>query len=130
MKFPNQARLNSRADFRHVFARPAVSSDRFFRVLSRGNGKDYCRLGMAVSRKVCKHAAGRNRLKRVIRESFRIHRDEMAGKGGHDIVVLPSVRAASICNKALFESLRDHWQKTRHSTGMESNTMNGKHKDG
>ena len=130
MKFPNQARLTSRSDFSYVFARPSVSKDRSFRVLSRGNGRAECRLGMAVSRKVCKHAAGRNRLKRIIRESFRIHREEIAGKGGHDIVVLPTVHAATICNKALFESLRDHWQKIRHSTGLESDRMNGKHKNG
>jgi ribonuclease P protein component len=130
MKFPRQARLNSGADYRFVFAGPAVSKDRFFRVLSRGNGRDYCRLGMAVSRKVCRHAAGRNRLKRVIRESFRIHQDELAGNGGNDIVVLPFVRAASICNRALFESLRDHWLEIRESTRMESDKMSGKHKDG
>ena len=111
MKFPLRARLNTKADFRYVFARPAVSSDRCFRVLSRANGKGYSRLGMAVSRKVCKHATGRNRLKRIIRESFRSHQEILAGGDGHDIVVLPSGRAATICNTALFESLQGHWQK-------------------
>ena len=111
MKFPLRARLNNPADFRFVFSSPTVSSDSCFRVLCRGNGRDYSRLGMAVSRKVCKHAPGRNRLKRVIRESFRNHQEKLALGGGQDLVVLPSGRAASICNKALFESLRGHWQK-------------------
>jgi ribonuclease P protein component len=110
MKFPDQARLKSAADFQFVFERPASSRGPYFRVLSRPNGRDHCRLGMAVSRKVCKHAAGRNRLKRVIRESFRASRRELDRRGGHDIVVLPSAAAASICNRALFESLEEHWQ--------------------
>lgn len=115
MKFPTQARLKTGADYRFVFRNPAASSDRYFRVLSRPNGRDHCRLGMAVSKKVCKHAAGRNRLKRVIRESFRANRGELDRRGGYDIVVLPSVRAASICNKALFEQLQEHWRNIGHS---------------
>jgi ribonuclease P protein component len=110
MKFPPRSRLLSQAQFRYVFARPVVSSDSCFRVLSRVNDLDYCRLGMAVSRKVCKRAKGRNQLKRVIRESFRNHQESLSRRGGHDIVVLPSSQAASICNKALFESLQAHWQ--------------------
>ncbi len=117
MKFPNQARLKSGADYRFVFRNPAVSSDRCFRVLSRANGRDYCRLGMAVSRKVSKHAAGRNRIKRLIRESFRVNRPGLDSRVGHDIVVLPSARAATICNKDLFESLRRHWQKVGQTSG-------------
>jgi ribonuclease P protein component len=111
MRFPLQARLRTQAEFRFVFARPSVSSDRCFRVLSRANDLDYSRLGMAVSRKVCRRAVGRNQLKRIIRESFRTHQEELAPEGGYDIVVLPSAGAASICNKALFESLRGHWRK-------------------
>ena len=117
MKFPNQAKLKSGAEYSFVFRKPAVSSDRCFRVLSRANGRDHCRLGMAVSRKVSKHAVGRNRLKRVIRESFRANRQGLDSRGGHDIVVLPSARAATICNRDLFESLRQHWLKVGHPSG-------------
>jgi ribonuclease P protein component len=103
--------LRTQADFRFVFDRPSVSADRCFRVLSRANGLEYCRLGMAVSRKACRRAVGRNLLKRVIRESFRMYRGDLAHGGGYDIVVLPSAAAASICNMALFESLQGHWRK-------------------
>lgn len=111
MKFPRQARLTTPADFRHVFAQPEVSRDAWFRILSRANGMAHSRLGLAVSRKACRSAAGRNRLKRLIRESFRVHQVELAANGGRDIVVLPNAQAASICNAKLNGSLQAHWKK-------------------
>ncbi|HSM69217.1 MAG TPA: ribonuclease P protein component [Xanthomonadales bacterium] len=112
MKFPRQARINSKADFRRVFARPAVSRDRYFKVLSCANGLEYARLGMAVSRQNCRKATGRNRIKRLVRESFRLNQDLLASPGGLDMVVLPSALAATMCNKTLLDSLQDHWRKT------------------
>ena len=113
MKFHRGFRLNDQADFRFVFERPQVTRDACFKVLSRANGRDYSRLGMAVSRKVCRRATGRNRLKRVIRESFRQHQREISGNGGWDIVVLPGARAATICNSELNGFLEAHWQKIK-----------------
>jgi ribonuclease P protein component len=66
---------------------------------------------MAVSIKNCKSAPGRNRIKRVVRESFRAHQHGLAGKGGLDLVVLPSRQAATICNSELTASLERHWHR-------------------
>ena len=97
-------------EFRRVFSRPVVSQDRYFRVLSRGNDLGISRLGMAVSTKVCKRAVGRNRLKRLVRESFRQHEAVQAQGVGLDFVVLPSRSAASICNERLTRALDRHWR--------------------
>ena len=110
MKFTHRSRLRSKTDFSFVFARPSVSRDRCFRILTRPNDKGFSRLGMAVSRKICRGAVGRNRLKRMVRESFRLHQDELGRTGGLDIVVLPSGLAATLCNRTLHESLNGHWQ--------------------
>ena len=77
-----------------------------FIVLYQQNNRDIPRLGMAISKRKCSKANGRNRLKRVIRESFRLNRDQI---GGLDIVVLNRSAAATANNKALFESLGRHW---------------------
>ncbi len=69
------------------------------------------RLGMAVSRKVDRTAVGRNRIKRVIRESFRQWSAQRGDRAGLDIVVLPRAAAASICNQQLFRSLAVHWSR-------------------
>lgn len=109
MKFPRAARLNTKAEFGRVFAQPAVSRDRYFKVLYRDNGQGIARLGMAVSRRNCRHASGRNRLKRLVRESFRQHQEKLATGGGVDIVVMPTDQAANNNNRSLTASLAEHW---------------------
>jgi len=79
-----------------------------FTVLYKANGEREARLGLAISKKLCKLAVGRNRLKRVVRESFRLHGAELAGL---DIVVLNRPAAMRASNEALFDSLQGHWQK-------------------
>jgi len=78
-----------------------------FTVLYRPNGTTEPRLGLAIGKKNCRLATGRNRLKRIARESFRLYRPTL---GGVDIVVLNQPAAARAKNSALFESLENHWQ--------------------
>lgn len=130
MRFTRKQRLGSQAEFRFVFARPKMSRDRYFRVLARENSREVCRLGMAVSRKTCKRAVQRNRLKRVIRESFRHHCEQMAAGGGFDLVVLPTAQAASICNKMLADSLREHWMNVQGKISGTATTNNRNKLDG
>jgi ribonuclease P protein component len=124
--FPRTAKLLKPVEFKRVFNRNIVSSDRYFRVLGRPNDVQCSRLGMAVSRQVDKHAVGRNRIKRVIRESFRCFFDSsptesesgqvlVDTQGGAqsfiDLVVLPRRECATICNRQLFQSLEAHWSR-------------------
>jgi len=111
MKFSRQSRLLKPADFKLVFQKPIRSGDNYFRILARTNGIQHHRLGMAVSKKACARAVGRNRIKRVVRESFR---EQLAGSESNntlDFVVLPTMAAANQSNKALVESLSAHWQR-------------------
>ncbi len=105
--FPRSARLLHRAEFSRVFHKPEVSSDRYFKVLARYNEGQCSRLGMAVSRQVDKRATVRNRIKRVIRESFRQRVTTSAR--AVDMVVLPRRACVTTCNEELFRSLEGHW---------------------
>jgi ribonuclease P protein component len=107
--FNSRRKLREANEFKRVFKRPFVSSDSCFKVLARINHAENSRLGMAVSRKVDRRAVGRNRIKRVIRESFRQCFSEE--KACLDIVVLPRQETATICNKRLFRSLQGHWSR-------------------
>lgn len=109
--FQRRYRLTRGADFRSVFQRPQVSQDRYFRILHRAVDGPEVRLGMAVSARSVRRAVDRNRLKRLVRESFRHARAGLALGGGRDIVVLPRPLAASICNSELRASLADHWRR-------------------
>jgi ribonuclease P protein component len=91
-----------------VFKKATRSRDKLFTVLCRDNKEEICRLGLAISKKHCRKATARNRIKRVVRESFRHHQTELAGL---DIVVINQPAAAMANNGAMNESLTRHWQK-------------------
>lgn len=65
------------------------------------------RLGMAVSRRVSKLAVVRNRIRRQIRESFRLHRARLPDL---DILVIARTLAATQPNAALRAELLTLWQ--------------------
>jgi ribonuclease P protein component len=85
--------------------------------MARANAIQQHRLGMAVSKKACAKAVGRNRIKRLVRESFRARMIEPATDHALDIVVLPTAQAAKQTNKQLVESLSIHWQKLTRKAG-------------
>lgn len=106
-RFSKNSRLLDAAAFGRVFEKATRSRDKWFTVLCRRNDRSIARLGLAISKKNCKRASDRNRLKRVIRESFRHHQDELDGL---DIIVMNKTAAADENNKALSDSLETHWQ--------------------
>jgi len=112
MKFSRQSRLLKPAEFKLVFNKPLRSGDDCFRILARPNELQRHRLGMAVSKKAIAKAVGRNRIKRVIRENFRLKLDRSTPDKTLDFVVLPTAEAANQSNKALDESLSVHWRET------------------
>jgi ribonuclease P protein component len=65
---------------------------------------------MAVSARAAGNAVNRNRLRRVIRESFRMHRQEMPAV---DVFVTARAPAAAAANRELFESLARLWQELK-----------------
>ncbi len=93
-----------------MFRQGQRSADRFFTVLYRPNALDMPRLGFAISRKKVRHATDRNRLKRVVRESFRIRYAELPPV---DLVVLARDAAKDAANPELFISLARHWSKLK-----------------
>jgi len=73
--FPPSARITRAAEYKFVFDKGGRVAGRYFVChLARQDGGGPCRLGLAVSRKVG-NAVARNRIKRRVREFFRIHRD-------------------------------------------------------
>jgi len=72
------------------------------------NGQGHARLGMSVSRKVSKKAVERNRIKRVIRESFRCHQRQLTAT---DYVVVAKSGAAGRHTPRLRWELDNLWVK-------------------
>jgi ribonuclease P protein component len=108
IRFTKNNRLLDAAAFGRVFAKATRSRDRFFTVLCRRKTEPTPRLGLAISKKHCRQATARNRMKRIIRESFREHQALLTGL---DIVVINQPAAASADNRQMFESLDSHWRR-------------------
>lgn len=92
-----------------MFAKSRRSADAFFTVLAAPNeGTTTARLGLAISKKQVRRAVDRNRLKRLARDVFRLHRAELEGL---DLVVMARATAAitdktTLCNALLRHFLR------------------------
>ncbi len=106
--FPRENRLLTPAQYRAVFDHPVRTTDNYFTVLCRTSGDTTPRLGLAVAKKNSRLAVDRNRIKRVIRESFRNNKVTL---GGINYVVLSRAGANSATNRELFASLQRHWRK-------------------
>lgn len=63
---------------------------------------------MAVGARAAGNSVNRNRLRRVIRESFRMHRQEMPAV---DVLVTARSPASIVPNRELFASLAALWRE-------------------
>ncbi len=72
----------------------------------RPNGGPHARLGLSVPARLVGNAVRRNRVKRVVRESFRQHQHLLPAV---DIVVNARAGVRNAPNAAMMESLKKHW---------------------
>jgi ribonuclease P protein component len=87
-RFPPECRLRRPADFDRTYKRRRSASDGRIVLYGCENGLDYCRIGLSVSSRLG-GAVVRNRWKRLLREAFRLRRDEFPK--AIDLVVVPRV---------------------------------------
>jgi putative membrane protein insertion efficiency factor/ribonuclease P protein component len=85
--FRPHERIKNPEDFRRAFERRRSASDHALIVHGVENGRDHPRLGISVPRRRVRSAVARNRIKRLIREAFRLSKSELPA--GVDLVVLP-----------------------------------------
>ncbi|MEO7386208.1 MAG: ribonuclease P protein component [Gammaproteobacteria bacterium] len=104
--FPRQLRLLHKADFDTVFQTGQRSADRYFTILFHPNALTHPRLGFAISKHKVRLAVGRNRLRRLVRESFRRRAADLPPM---DLVVLARDATTSAANAEITGSLDKHW---------------------
>ena len=108
-------RLRKPAEFRRVFAEPCRVSDPQFTMLARRNGLAHGRLGLAIAKRHVRTAVARNRIKRQVRETFRLQQARLAGL---DIVVLARSGAARADRRVLRNSLERLWRRLAERCGV------------
>ena len=109
LEFPKSSRLLQSADYTHVF------NDAVFRaghsnllILAKPNQYTFPRLGLVISKKNVRLAVQRNRIKRLVRESFRVKQHNLPAI---DAIVLARRGADTLPNDALITVLDTLWQK-------------------
>jgi ribonuclease P protein component len=85
-RFRPEDRIRKQADFERVYQTRLFAADGVLVVNGAANGRAHSRLGLSVSRKIGT-AVVRNRWKRLIRECFRLSREQLPS--GIDLVVRP-----------------------------------------
>jgi ribonuclease P protein component len=74
----------------------------------RDNGLGHARLGLAISKRVSKRAVERNRIKRLLRESFRRVRHQLPPV---DLMVMAREQAADVPGPELLRDIDTLWKK-------------------
>ena len=107
-KFPPTARLSAPGHYQSVFDAPTYKvSSRAFLLLAQVNEVEPSRLGVIVAKKHIRRANRRNRIKRLVREHFRLTRLSVP----LDLVVLAKAAADQMDNARVREDLSVLWNK-------------------
>ena len=105
-QLPKNYRLHRQCDYTRVLKfRQRIRVGKF-EAASAPNNLQYPRLGLAVSRKVSTKATVRNRLKRLIRESFRLRKPQI---NGMDVIVLVRPGADRLMADEVLSMLDNIW---------------------
>ena len=108
LNFGVDMRLRSKLQFDAVYAGGRRLDDRFFALRVKANGLTHPRVGLAVAVKTAGNAVKRNRLRRLVRESFRLAQQELPAV---DIVVAAKFAAAGAPATSLRDSLAALWKR-------------------
>lgn len=107
--FSKSRRLLNAADYSAVFDKnQAKVSTKEILCLSKKNSLETPRLGLVIAKKNVKLAVQRNRIKRIIRESFRKHQQQLPDA---DIIILARRGLGDKTNTELHQEFENIWRR-------------------
>lgn len=108
LDFSRSQRLLNQAAFDAVYKLRVRVVDDCFSINAAPNSLGHARLGLSIGAKAVGNAVARNRIKRLVRESFRLAAPDLAAL---DLVVGARNGARTAHNAQLRESLDGLWKK-------------------
>ena len=108
LPFSHLKRLHQAADYKRLFATTDRLASKHWVFIAAKNHLIYARLGLVVPKKHYTKAVSRNRIKRLIRESFRHKQHDLQGL---DIVVLALKNIEVLSNIQISQSLNQQWER-------------------
>ena len=110
LDFSRQRRLLTAEDYRRVFDKVEFKiSDQHLLILARPSQTPYSRLGLVIAKKHVKRAIDRNRIRRILRESFRTLEPPL--KPPADIVVLARKGLGELNKSVLKRLFNKQWRR-------------------
>jgi len=108
--FGKHLHLLNKHDFDRVFRKAIRLKNSNLLILARKNDLGYPRLGLAISKKNAKLAVSRNRIKRIVRESFRFHLQKMEA---YDVIVLGKPGIDKLTKKEIRLNIDQQWLRLK-----------------
>jgi ribonuclease P protein component len=110
LTFEPGKRLHQPAQFNDVKRRGRKFGDSYFSLSVLANKGTHPRLGLSIATRIFGSAVARNRIKRLTRESFRLHQHSLPAV---DVTVYArdAARLAKLCD--LRASLEMHWKSIK-----------------
>lgn len=101
--FPSTRRIRSELDFARIYGLRQRASNRHLLIFAAANDLGFSRIGLSVSKKHG-NAIKRARLKRLLREAFRLTQHELPA--GLDLILIPQQKTGA--------TLRDYQQSLQY----------------
>lgn len=114
--FPKTFRLRNRSEFQRVQAYGRRFPTRDLIILWQEGRTGCTRLGVTVSKRVAKQAVRRNRIKRWIREAFRLLPDREASRA-LDVEIIARNQAVRSSFQAVAFQIQSFWRSQKIPTG-------------
>lgn len=102
--------LKNNIDFRKVYDNGKSLSNKFLVMFYIKNGLSYNRVGFSTTKKLG-NAIIRNRVKRLIKEAFRLNNTDMSN--GYDIIFLARIRSNTANYKDIEKSILNLLKRTK-----------------
>ena len=114
--------MTNKLNFNDVLSSNTRSEDELFSVFFVKNKANLCRLGVSLPKKTITKATKRNKIKRIIKNSFNVF---FQATKGIDVVVRAKKEPQTNTSDKILQSLEQHW-KTIVSQHNKKNKTNGK----
>ena len=108
-RYPRRLRLLTGKDFQYVFDDAQLKvPDQTILILARPNNLGHSRLGFVISKKNVRQAVKRNRVRRIIRESFRLNQHNLPAV---DMIILPRKGIDELNKQQLHKLINKCWSR-------------------
>ncbi|UOG92688.1 MAG: ribonuclease P protein component [Candidatus Thiothrix sulfatifontis] len=104
--FPRGVRLTRGVEFQRVFQHGKRLHANGLNARAAANSVGFPRLGMAIAKKALRRAHERNRIRRLVRESFRQHQASLPAV---DMVIMCRADVLTMSNTDIFQQLEGLW---------------------